>query len=424
MFDVFIMDMGGHDENVQQILSKLPHAQSMRYMSTHLEMVKRAAKRSRTEYFWLVASCCNYEDFSFDYLPPPWEAEQIHCWASGDQKFGDTFLINVAAWQKQEKVEKLEWYNHINYHADGVERLDWPRVAVDDNLTQAILDHKFESLYVDFYINTTNGKTGYNMSLWENRDIIAFNKTGHVSLCPRDAKQAIKEQIYDWHYIKYVKDEKISEKTQDIVFISYDEENADIHWNKLYEKYPRAKRSHGVKGLENALKSAAALATSPYFYAVFAKTEIVDSFDFSFQPDHLKNRSNFVFQAYNPVLNHSYGHGAVVLHNRQWLLNNSIEIGADITMSIPVVSVPILSCINHYNETPWSAYRTAFREVYKLKKMSRIEDEYHLHLWLTSNHQLNGNWSQLGATDAMTIDDFNINDWDKIRNRFESYNKQ
>ena len=45
MFDVFIMDMGGHDENVVQLKSQLLHAQTMRYMTSHLEMVKRAAAK-------------------------------------------------------------------------------------------------------------------------------------------------------------------------------------------------------------------------------------------------------------------------------------------------------------------------------------------------------------------------------------------
>mgnify|MGYP001460781096 CR=1 FL=1 len=35
-------------------------------------------------------------------------------------------------------------------------------------------------------------------------------------------------------------------KPMDIVFMSYDEPNADQNWEKLKTKYPRAKRVHGV----------------------------------------------------------------------------------------------------------------------------------------------------------------------------------
>lgn len=422
--------MGGHDENIGMILRNHPHAQTMRYMTSHLEMVKRAASKSRTEFFWLIASCCDYSNFDFDYIPMPWEQEQIHCWASGTQKFGDTLLVNVAAWKKQDTVEKLEWYNNINYHLEGVPRLDWPIVNASDNLTRSVMLHCFDSLYTMFVTNGTTGHDSYDMNLWENQEVIAFNRTGHVSMCPRDIKQTVKTQIYDWHYIKHVDSTKVTQNLQDIVFISYDEENADIHWAALKAKEPRAQRIHGVKGLVEALKAAANLATTDWFYAVFAKTKVHDDFQFGFQPDYLRHPANYVFLAYNPILDHSYGHGAIVLHNRQWLVEhagwsllNFYDEGNDITMGMPVVSIPVLSCINHYNETPWSAYRTAFREAYKLKQLPSIDDQYHLHLWLTSDEGVNGEWSKLGAADGVAASAVGapINNWDYIRQRFDQY---
>ncbi len=427
MFDVFIMDMGGHDENVLQISSKLPHAQTMRYMTSHLEMVKRAATKARTEFFWLIASCCDYSNFNFNYIPYPWESEQIHCWASGAQKFGDTFLVNKHTWKAQENIEKLEWYNNINWHSNGVNRLQWPAKEFVNDLTKDCLDYNFTSLYAMFYSSSTVNPISYDMSLWENRQIIAFNKSGHIVLCPRDAKQVLKSQIYDYHYILYVNDQNTQQTPQDIVFLSYDERNADNNWEKLKAKFPRAKRVHGVSGMLNALKEAANIVSTPYFYAVFAKTEIDDNFSFDFTPDFLKEKSNYVFKAYNPVLNCSYGHGAIVLYNTQWLreIENYED---DLTMSLPVVSVPINSCVNNYNETPWSAWRTAFREVYKLhnKKLRSVDDDYHLHLWLTSNNGENGKWSRLGAIHAtnILINSNKLNDWDWLKKEFNQCYEQ
>lgn len=413
--------MGGHDENVQELIDKLPHAHVMRYIGKHLDMIKRAATKNRTEFFWVISSCCDYTNFNFNYIPKPWEAYQIHCWSSGKQKFGDTFLVNAAEWNKQNTVEKLEWYHHINYYPFGPNRLSWPTASASDDLARSVMQHQFTSLYTTFYTNGSNGISNYDMNLWENREVIAFNRTGHASVCPRDVKQAIKTQIYDWHYIKYVNDENLTQNLQDIVFVSYDEKNADQHWEQLKAKEPRSQRVHGVKGLLNALRAAANTATTDWFYAVFAKTQIYSNFKFNFYPDYLRHPANYVFQAYNPILKHSYGHGAVVLHHRRWLLENDVEEGADITMSMPVVSVPILSCINHYNETPWSAYRTAFREVYKLSKMKGIDDEYHLHLWLTCDQGENGNWSVLGAKDGVLCNSNEINSWDYIYQRFQQH---
>lgn len=426
MFDVFIMDMGGHDDNVQQILSKLPHAQTMRYMTSHLEMVKRAAAKSKTEFFWLIASCCNYVTFDFDYISPPWEQDQIHCWASGKQKFGDTFLINVKSWQAQQTVEKLEWYKFINFHRNGVERLEWPKVKFSYNLAEACKNNKFTSLYNIFHIEEYDENISYDVNLWEDRSIIAFNKTGFISLCPRDVVQQLKTQMYDYKFIQHVNINK-HQNPQNIIFISYDEVNADDNWKNLKNNYPYAKRVHGVKGLTQALKTAAQRSTTEYFYAVFGKTEIVDSFKFNYNPDYLKSPCNYVFYSYNPILEYSYGHDGVVMYDRNWLLELD-DWDLDITMTHSVTTVPIISCINRLDISPWSAWRTAFREAYKLSyyldKRYTVEDDYHLHLWLTKDNTENGRFSKLGANQGREYyiknsnKDYNVNDWSWLESLF------
>ena len=425
--------MGGHDENVTVLTMRMPHAQTMRYIGRHLDMIKRAATKAQTEYFWVISSCCDYSNFDFNYIPKPWEATQIHCWASGTQKFGDTFLINLVEWNKQKNVEKLEWYQHVNYHSDGVPRLPWPTAQANDNLAESVMNHKFESVYTTFYTAGSSGEPNYDVNLWEKRDFIAFNKTGHVSMCPRDVKQTIKTQIYDWHYIKYVDEPNLAQKPQDIVFISYDEKNADHHWQKLHQRFPAAQRIHGVKGLVPAIKAAAQTATTDWFYAVFGKTEIVDSFDFTFQPDRLRHPANYVFYAYNPILDHSYGHDGVVMYDKNWVLNIA-EWDLDLTMSHHVVTVPIISCINHLDHSPWAAWRTAFREAYKLSyyidKCPTIDDEYHLHLWLTKENTPMGKYSKLGANQGREYyltnkeKDYKVNDWEWLESLFKETMKE
>lgn len=419
--------MGGHDNNVKQILLKLPHAQTMRYIGKHLDMIKRAAAKARTEHFWVISSCCDYTNFDFNYIPLPWEDKQIHCWASGAQKFGDTFLINAAEWAKQSNVEKLEWYQHVNYHSIGVPRLPWPTAQASNDLAKSVLDHTFTSLYTMFYTKGSDGSSSYDMNLWENREFIAFNKTGHVSICPRDVKQTIKTQIYDWRYIKYVDDPNLKQFPQDIVFISYDEKNADHHWKQLQEKQPRAQRVHGVKGLVPAIKAAAEASTTDWFYAVFGKTEVLDSFKFNHQPDYLRHPANYVFYAYNPILDYSYGHDGVVMYDKNWVLNIK-DWDLDLTMSHHVVTVPVVSCINRLDVSAWSAWRTAFRESYKLSyyldKRPSVEDEYHLHLWLTSENTPMGPISKLGAQQGRDYylsnkeKDYNVNDWSWLEELF------
>ena len=63
MYDVFIMDMGGHDDNVQTLRLRFPHARVVRYYDNHLDTIKRCVTRARTPCIWVVARarCCPFK---------------------------------------------------------------------------------------------------------------------------------------------------------------------------------------------------------------------------------------------------------------------------------------------------------------------------------------------------------------------------
>ena len=137
-----------------------------------------------------------------------------------------------------------------------------------------------------------------------------------------------------------------------------------------------------------------------HFFAVFPKLEIVDSFKFDFQPDRMKNPCHYIFNCKNPVNDLEYGHGAVLLYNKE-LVMKTTRPGLDFTLSQPHDHVPVLSAINHFNETPWLAWRTAFREVIKLcQNKSTVENKYRLKKWLELGKGDNAEWVLRGATDA------------------------
>ena len=64
----------------------------------------------------------------------------------------------------------------------------------------------------------------------------------------------------------------------DIVYISYDEPNADENYADLLDKCPWAKRSHGVWGSDAAHKAAAALSETDRFITVDADNIVNDDF--------------------------------------------------------------------------------------------------------------------------------------------------
>ena len=55
---------------------------------------------------------------------------------------------------------------------------------------------------------------------------------------------------------------------QDIIFLSYNEPNAEKNYADLLAKVPWAKRVHGVKGSDAAHKACAALSETEYFTTV------------------------------------------------------------------------------------------------------------------------------------------------------------
>ena len=103
---------------------------------------------------------------------------------------------------------------------------------------------------------------------------------------------------------------------------------------------------------------------------------------------------------------------------KQLVLNNP-GIGLDFTLDSAHEVVPILSGVAHYNETPWMAWRTAFREVLKLRaSLPDVENEYRIKQWLSVDHG-RGQWSKKGAEDAVEYYDEVNGDFDALKKSYE-----
>jgi len=394
MFDIFCMQIT--DDPVD-----LPaHTEYTRWNGTHLDTIRRCVNRARTEYVWIVADCCNYATFDFTWQPVPWEADQIHCWASGNQKFGDTFLVPVQAFKKQEAgLKLLEWYEHINWHSEpAVPRKPWPTVNTLDEIA---------SLYA--WIKQRPADIVYDPNLWKERNLHVFNKSGSVLLVPRDCKQYFKEQYYDYPYILRHKGYNIEDNTLDIVFISNGEKNADLNWINLQQVHKnnactnRLVRSDGVDGRTQAYKTAAQLSKTEWFYAVFAKTEVLETFKFDLYPDYLEETKHYMLHSRNPLNGLEYGAMNINIYNRQLTLNTNA--GLDFTLSSNHDTIPVVASISRFNEDPWVTWRSAFREVLKLQREvdqgdPRPEIAYRLKIWCTVAEGKNAEWCLQGANDA------------------------
>jgi len=401
VFDVFIMDMSGHDANVASLAERFPHSKTVRYYDNHLDTIRRCIARARTPWIWVVSSCCDYADFDFDYRAPPWETYQLHCWASGYEKFGDTFLINVDEFKAQWDIALLEWYKDVNWHYPGVPRLPWPVLTTTiEDITLELKQYKFDAPYV-----WLNESVDFHPPMWNKRAFYSFNDAGSISIAPRDIQAHLVSQIYDYPYIIKQKIAYLTPKLLDIIYISNGEPEAERWYTHLAQTCKReVKRVIDVNGRSAAYKAAAEISSTPWFFTVFAKLEVISEFDWTWQPDWLQEPKHYIFNSRNPVNGLEYGHMGVIAYNKKLVLDTDNP-GLDFTLSKAHAVVPHLSAVAHYNTTPELTWRTAFRECIKLKddveRTDSVESTYSMETWLTQAKGLYAESSLQGARDAL-----------------------
>ena len=375
------------------------------FIDSYFDILKKVVNDVTTEYFWFFGSFMKLDtNFDWNYIPEQHEKNQIHVWYTthpmgGLNKEGNVFLIPTEAFKKQmHDIRYLRDYKDINYHASPVlEQNVVPTVAF--KLKDPLKNFNEEKLWYRWMINARLKdieKPNFYPSYWEDEKLYTFGKTKDILLAPyRDSMK----QFYDIERtVHYDYDYEV--KPMDIVFISYDEPSAEQRYVKLKQKFPRAKWSKGVQGQTLAYMAAASMSQTDYFFAVFPKNELAEDFDFTFQPDRLRNPCHYIFDCYNPVIDLTYGWGGVILYNKD-LVMKTTNPGLDFTLSQASTTVPILSAISNCNETPLLAYRSSFREVIKLLQMKpTVESQYRLKKWCTPGKGINADWLHKGAVDG------------------------
>lgn len=132
--------------------------------------------------------------------------------------------------------------------------------------------------------------------------------------------------------------------------------------------------------------------------------KVSETFDWSWQPDRLQEPKHYIFTALNPVNQLEYGHMAIVANNKNLTLNTVVN-GLDFTLASKHQSLDIHSGVAIFNTSELETWRTAFREVLKVKqsveKHNDSASKYRLRNWL---NVAEGDFSQTclqGARDAI-----------------------
>jgi hypothetical protein len=377
-----------------------------RYISDYLGTLKRVLSKVTDEYVWVVSSVCDYTNFDFTWHPSEWQQDMLHVFASNEQKFGDTFYIHVPTFLlKTQNLALLEWFDTIHFVEDiSVLRRPVPVVQHQyDSQVPAVWAHDFSTPVVQFVRDhAIQDVPAINLWRQETKAVVPLTLGAGSVLVPREAKNFLKTQLYDYPVIDKNYRALGRDPLLDIVFIDNGEPNAELNYQHLvhYNNTNTIHRSTGVNGRVAAYQAAAKLSTTPWFFAVFAKLHVNPEFDWSWQPDRLQEIKHYIFHARNPINDLVYGHQAMIAYNKKLVLENP-GTGLDFTLDSAHEVVPLLSGQADYHLSKWMSWRTAFRECIKLRaSLPDVENEYRLKQWLTVDHS-SLKWSQKGAEDAI-----------------------
>jgi hypothetical protein len=218
----------------------------------------------------------------------------------------------------------------------------------------------------------------------------------------------------------------------DIIFISYNEPNAEENWAKLKARFPFAKRVKSVKGIHQAHIAAAKKCFTKMFWVVDGDSEVLDTFNFE-DPQGLWDECVYVYRALNPVNGLVYGYGGIKLLPTTMTISMDIT-NVDMTTSISknFTAVPIVASSTNFNTDPFNTWKSAFRECVKLA--SKVIDDSsetieRLDVWC---NVANGNYADCAIEGAIAGRHYGeahrgdkealskINDFDWLKRKFDA----
>lgn len=226
----------------------------------------------------------------------------------------------------------------------------------------------------------------------------------------------------------------------DLIFLSYDEPNADQNYEDLKKKIPWAKRVHGIKGSDAAHKACADLSETNRFIIIDGdnivdKKFIEQQINFSDEED----LSNCVISwaADNQINGLIYGNGGIKSWMKTTIYNMRTHENADpdnvhtqVDFCWDIKYLHMEGCFSkvYNNATPRQAWRAGFREGVKMaldrgvktnvenfKKM-HWKNLHRLYIWsMIGSDVENGLWAIYGARAGLfkTM----LTDWDYVNVR-------
>lgn len=234
----------------------------------------------------------------------------------------------------------------------------------------------------------------------------------------------------------------------DVIFLSYDEPNADANWADLLTKIPKAKRVHGVKGSDSAHKAVAQLATTDRVIVIDADNILHGDFlNQIIEIDSSVDLTQCVLSwpSQNIINGLQYGNGGIKCWPRQLMIDmrthenadaDDITAQVDFCWKINYLAVDDCYSTIQNNASPKQAWRAGFREGVKmsLEQGAKVTDLSkvwqgnlkRLGIWMMVGMDVpNGIWSILGAREGCYLTNFtnwdhnNVRDFDYLNTHWE-----
>ena len=234
----------------------------------------------------------------------------------------------------------------------------------------------------------------------------------------------------------------------DIVYLSYDEPNAEKNYADLLTKVPWAKRVHGVDGSDSAHKACARLSETERLIVVDGDNTIRPEFlkqEIDFKDEVDLGKSVISWGARNSINGLIYGNGGIKCWPTQLVLDMKTHENAEsenaktqVDFCWDINYIQIDNCMSdvHNNATPQQAWRAGFREGVKMgllegskadpnnfSKQVHWKNFHRLLVWMHVGLDVkNGDWAIYGARQGCYMT--NCTDWDYLNVRdFKWLNK-
>jgi hypothetical protein len=233
----------------------------------------------------------------------------------------------------------------------------------------------------------------------------------------------------------------------DIIYLSYDEPNAEQNYSDLCKKVPWAKRVHGVKGSDSAHKACAEISETDRFITVDGDNRIRDNFlqqTMNFE-EHVDLTNKVIsWTACNQINNLMYGNGGLKCWPKQYVMDmrthenadpDNVHAQVDFCWNTEYIQMNGTFSDIYNNATPQQAWRAGFREGVKMAldrgmrvsvedfKNNHWKNLHRLYIWLMVGADVeNGMWAIYGAREGLyktmcTDWDFvNVRDFDWLNN--------